>query len=161
METVLKERIFFDQSGGGVTVSGGEPLAQFDFTMALLEECKKREINTAIDTCGFVDLHNLLDAVPLTDIFLYDIKHMDPARHREYTGVDNEVIKSNLIRLGESGVYSAPRSPSARRNKSTLSEKQVHSAGDKSMWGDGRAVMSFMGVTERAWKWLLEALFLP
>ena len=111
MKIITRERIFFDQSGGGVTLSGGEPLAQFDFTMALLEECKKREINTAIDTCGFADSQNLLDAVPMTDIFLYDIKHMDSGKHREYTGVDNEIIKSNLIRLGESGARIFARVP--------------------------------------------------
>jgi len=111
VETVMKDRIFFDQSGGGVTISGGEPLAQFDFTAALLEECKKREISTAIDTCGFVDSQNLLDVVPMTDIFLYDIKHMNPDKHREYTGVDNEIIKSNLVKLGESGARIIARVP--------------------------------------------------
>ena len=111
METVRKEQIFFEQSGGGVTISGGEPLVQFDFTMALLEECKKREISTAIDTCGFVDSQNLIDAIPVTDIFLYDIKHMDPGKHKKYTGVDNEVIKSNLVKLGESGARIFARVP--------------------------------------------------
>ena len=111
MEIVTRERIFLDQSGGGVTISGGEPLAQFDFTMALLEECKKREINTAIDTCGFVDSQNLLDAARMTDVFLYDIKHMDPNKHREFTGVDNEIIKSNLVKLGESGAKIFARIP--------------------------------------------------
>jgi pyruvate formate lyase activating enzyme len=111
MKAVLKDRIFFEQSGGGVTISGGEPLSQFDFTMALLEECRRNGINTAIDTCGFVDAQNLLDAAPLTDLFLYDIKHMDPEKHREYTGVDNEIIKSNLVRLGESGARINARLP--------------------------------------------------
>ena len=111
MRAVMKERIFFEQSGGGVTLSGGEPLAQFDFAMALLEECKKNGIQTAVDTCGFVDSRNLLAAAAMTDIFLYDVKHMDAERHRELTGVDNEVIKSNLVRLGESGARINARVP--------------------------------------------------
>jgi pyruvate formate lyase activating enzyme len=111
MEAVMKERIFFEQSGGGVTLSGGEPLAQFDFAMALLDECKRNGVNTAVDTCGFVDSRNLLDAAAATDIFLYDLKHMDAEKHRELTGVDNEVIKSNLVRLGESGARINARVP--------------------------------------------------
>jgi len=111
MDAVLKERIFFEQSGGGVTISGGEPMAQFDFTMSILEECRRREINTAIDTCGFADTRNLLEAIPLTDIFLYDIKHMDPEKHKEFTGADNEIIKSNLVRLGENGAVIFARIP--------------------------------------------------
>jgi pyruvate formate lyase activating enzyme len=111
MEVVTKERIFFEQSGGGVTISGGEPLAQADFAMALLNACKRSGINTAVDTCGFVEPRSLLEAVPLTDVFLYDLKHMDPAAHRRYTGVDNEIIKSNLLKLSEAGARINARMP--------------------------------------------------
>jgi pyruvate formate lyase activating enzyme len=111
MEAVMKERIFFEQSGGGVTISGGEPLSQHDFTMALLEECHRLGINTAVDTCGFVGTDSLLEAVPLTDVFLYDLKHMDPEAHRRYTGVDNEIIKSNMLKLGEAGARINARVP--------------------------------------------------
>ncbi|MDR0653156.1 MAG: glycyl-radical enzyme activating protein [Synergistaceae bacterium] len=111
MEAVMKERIFFEQSGGGVTISGGEPFSQADFAMGLLEECKRNGINTAVDTCGFVGTDSLLEAVPLTDVFLYDLKHMDPVAHKRYTGVDNEIIKSNMLKLGEAGARINARMP--------------------------------------------------
>lgn len=111
MKVILKERIFFDQSGGGVTVSGGEPFGQPEFTLALLEACKRNEIHTAIDTSGFAEFRVIEASVPYTDLYLYDIKHMDPDKHREYTGVDNEIILSNLIKLGDAGARINARMP--------------------------------------------------
>lgn len=111
MKEILKERLFIEQSGGGVTFSGGEPLGQPEFVMALLKECKKNEIHTAIDTCGFVSLKTLLDSIPYTDLYLYDVKHMDPQKHKEYTGVDNEIILTNLVKLGEAGAAINARMP--------------------------------------------------
>jgi pyruvate formate lyase activating enzyme len=111
MGELLKERIFFEQSGGGVTLSGGEPLLQHEFAMALLVECKKNNIHTAVDTCGFVNSAGMLETVPYTDLYLYDIKHMDSERHRLYTGADNDVILSNLVKLGESGASINARMP--------------------------------------------------
>ena len=111
MAHILRERIFFEQSGGGVTLGGGEPFHQPDFAIAILRECRRREIHTAVDTCGFVSRSVLMEAVPLTDLFLYDIKHMDPEKHLEYTGVDNEVILSNLEKLGEAGAQIHARIP--------------------------------------------------
>jgi pyruvate formate lyase activating enzyme len=111
MDEILKELIFFEQSGGGVTVSGGEPLAQCDFVVSLLEECKRRGVRTAIDTCGFVDGDSLMAAAPLTDLFLYDVKHMDPEKHKKYTGADNGIILSNLAKLGKSGAEINARMP--------------------------------------------------
>lgn len=111
MKEILKERLFYDQSGGGVTFSGGEPFAQPDFLMSLLRECRRYEINTAIDTCGFAAAKTILDSVPYTDLYLYDIKHMNPEKHREYTGASNAVILSNLVKLGESGAAVCARIP--------------------------------------------------
>lgn len=111
MKEILKERIFFDESGGGVTLTGGEPLAQPEFAMAILAECRHHEIHTVLDTCGFVGSKILLDTVPLTDLYLYDVKHMDPEKHKEYTGVDNELILSNLEKLSESGADIVARMP--------------------------------------------------
>ncbi|GHV52782.1 glycyl-radical enzyme activating protein [Synergistales bacterium] len=111
MREILKERMFFEQSGGGVTLTGGEPLCQCDFVLELLEACKRYELRTAIDTGGFVSAESLLATVPLTDLYLYDVKIMDPQKHREYTGADNEVILSNLARLGESGAAIYARLP--------------------------------------------------
>lgn len=103
MKALLKDRIFFEQSGGGMTLSGGEPLSQPEFCIALLRACKRYEIHTAIDTCGFVGFSVLRETIPFTDLYLYDMKHMDPEKHKDYTGVDNEVILSNLVKLGECG----------------------------------------------------------
>lgn len=111
MRVILKERMFFEQSGGGVTLSGGEPLGQPAFAAALLKACKKNELHTAIDTCGFADWSVFERTLPHTDLYLYDVKHMDPEKHRLYTGVDNEIILSNLVRLGESGAAIYARMP--------------------------------------------------
>jgi pyruvate formate lyase activating enzyme len=111
MRAILKERIFFEQSGGGVTLSGGEPLCQPEFVMALLAECAARGIHAAIDTSGFVSPEVLLETAPRTGMYLYDIKHMDPVKHKEYTGVDNDVILSNLSRLGARGAVINARMP--------------------------------------------------
>ena len=98
---VVKDSIFYDESGGGVTFSGGEPLMQPRYLRALLEACRARGIQTAVDTCGYAPLRNLLDAVPLTELFLYDLKFMDEALHLDYTGVSNASILSNLEELGK------------------------------------------------------------
>ena len=90
---------YYDQSGGGVTLSGGEPLVQAGFAIDLLESCRKRELHTAIDTCGLVDGHALEQAARLADLVLYDIKHLDSASHRRWTGASNERILDNLTRL--------------------------------------------------------------
>jgi pyruvate formate lyase activating enzyme len=97
---VLKDRIFFDDSGGGVTLSGGEPLGQMPFVRELLQACRQQGIHTAVDTCGFAAPADLLAIVPWTDLFLYDLKMMDLMRHIQFTGVSNEPILDNLKTLG-------------------------------------------------------------
>jgi len=94
---------FYDESGGGVTFSGGEPFAQPAFLRALLEACRTREIHTAIDTSGYVDWPVLDSIRPLTGLFLYDLKLIDDARHHAYTGVSNRRILENLRALLELG----------------------------------------------------------
>ena len=96
MSEIRKDIIFYDESGGGVTFSGGEPLMQPEFLMGLLEECKKEEIHTTIDTCGYAKRDVVEKIIPLADLFLCDIKHMDSVKHKEYTGVGNEQILENL-----------------------------------------------------------------
>jgi pyruvate formate lyase activating enzyme len=108
---ILKERVFFEQSGGGVTLTGGEPLSQPEFTVSLLRWCKSRELHTALDTSGFASPSVLREAIPWTDLFLYDVKTMDPDKHREFTGVDNEVIISNLSSLAATGAQIWARVP--------------------------------------------------
>jgi pyruvate formate lyase activating enzyme len=87
---------YFDPSGGGVTISGGEPLFQSRFTRALLRACRDRELHTALDTTGCADPAVLLEAASLASLVLYDLKSMDPAVHAQWTGVDNRRILENL-----------------------------------------------------------------
>mgnify|MGYP001031050000 CR=1 FL=1 len=99
MEEVQKDIVFYEESGGGVTFSGGEPLLQPDFLEVLLGKCKEKEIHTAVDTTGFAKSEDLLRTAPKTDLFLYDLKLMDELEHRKYTGVSNEPILKNLSAL--------------------------------------------------------------
>jgi pyruvate formate lyase activating enzyme len=97
---ILADRIFYDDSRGGVTFSGGEPLLQFEFLQAALQACRERGIETAVDTCGFAPRAHLLAIAQVTDLFLYDLKLMDEAAHVEFTGVSNRRILENLQELG-------------------------------------------------------------
>jgi pyruvate formate lyase activating enzyme len=99
MEAVEADGVFFGRSGGGMTLSGGEPLLQSEFALALLREAKRRRINTAIETCGHVDWQVLRDAAELCNTVFFDIKCVNAAKHREFTGVDNTLIISNLRKL--------------------------------------------------------------
>jgi pyruvate formate lyase activating enzyme len=99
MDEVQRDRIFFQESGGGVTFSGGEPLAQLGFLRALLEASRDLDLHTAVDTCGFAPPDGLLGLVPLVDLFLFDIKLVDDRRHREMTGLPAEPILANLRAL--------------------------------------------------------------
>jgi len=103
MTEVQKDRIFFEESGGGITVSGGEPLMQADFVEALLSDCRARRIPTVLDTCGFVDSAVLSQVSENVDLFLYDLKLMDAARHLRFTGTKNDLILRNLKMLAERG----------------------------------------------------------
>jgi pyruvate formate lyase activating enzyme len=95
LEIVAKERVFINHSKGGVTFSGGEPMLQFDFLLESLKGCKANGYHTAIDTCGYSSADNYKSIIPFTDLFLFDIKHLDGAKHLEYTGVSNTFILDN------------------------------------------------------------------
>jgi pyruvate formate lyase activating enzyme len=103
MAEIESDRPFYEESGGGATFSGGEPLMQPDFLLALLKACQAQEIHTTVDTCGFASWNVLERVQPHTDLFLFDLKMMDDARHREYTGVSNQLILRNLRWLSERG----------------------------------------------------------
>lgn len=98
---VRKDQIFYDESGGGMTISGGEPLSQPAFVKELLAACRAEGIATAVDTCGYGCRDQLLEIAKLTNLFLYDLKLVNPQRHETYTGVTNEGIIENLRALGE------------------------------------------------------------
>jgi pyruvate formate lyase activating enzyme len=93
---VERDRVFFEESGGGVTVSGGEPLLQHGFLVRFLDACSRRGLRTAVDTTGYAAPEVIRRVSAWADLFLYDLKIMDPVRHREFTGVSNERILSNL-----------------------------------------------------------------
>jgi pyruvate formate lyase activating enzyme len=111
MDVIEKERIFFEQSGGGVTFSGGEPLVHSKLLIKLLDECGRRGIHRTIDTAGHVKTETLLDVAVRTDLFLYDLKMMDSGLHQQWTGVGNEMILHNLKTLAESGAKIIIRIP--------------------------------------------------
>jgi pyruvate formate lyase activating enzyme len=98
-QEVMKDKIFYEKSGGGVTLGGGEPLASPEFTTSLLRLCKKAGIHTALDTCGYAKWEIIKQILQHVDLVLYDLKHMDPAAHQLYTGVSNEVILENARRI--------------------------------------------------------------
>ena len=111
MNEIEKERVFFDQSGGGVTFSGGEPLQQSRLLIELLDECGNRGIQTAIDTAGLANTEIILDVAKRADLFLYDLKMMDSERHRKWVGVPNEKILENLKAVAATGVKIIIRIP--------------------------------------------------
>ena len=96
MEEILKDRVFMEESGGGVTFSGGEPLMQHEVLFALLERCRSEKIHTAVDTSGQVQEEILQQAAILADLILYDLKSLNDEVHRKYTGMTNKKILDNL-----------------------------------------------------------------
>jgi len=103
MKEIDRDLIFYEESEGGVTFSGGEPLLQLDFLDALLKECKNKNIRTAVDTNGYAT-HRAIDRIMNeVDLFLYDIKVMNDRKHRKYTGVSNKPILENFQRIAENG----------------------------------------------------------
>jgi pyruvate formate lyase activating enzyme len=111
MAPIMEDVDFYNNSGGGATLSGGEPLLQADFCVELLKALKDKGIHTAVDTCGYVPREAFSRALPLTDIFLYDIKLMDPEEHLKYTGASNELIHRNLEYIAGNGATIEIRIP--------------------------------------------------
>jgi pyruvate formate lyase activating enzyme len=103
MAEIERDIAFYDESGGGVTISGGEPLLQRDFLSALLQACREKEIHTALDTSGFAAWETMELIRSYVDLFLYDLKLIDDARHRQFTGVPNAPILKNLQALSRLG----------------------------------------------------------
>lgn len=103
MKVIRRETVTMDHSQGGVTISGGEPMMQSEFLIELLDACGREGIHRAVDTTGLSKPETLLEVAKRTELFLYDLKHMDSARHKQFTGVGNERILSNLRVLADSG----------------------------------------------------------
>lgn len=111
LEEIEKDLIFYDTSEGGVTFSGGEPLMQPNFLEAVLAGCRKLDIHTAVDTCCYAEPEVVSQVLDFADMFLCDIKHLNPDKHKEFTGADNQVILHNLALLAESETEVVVRVP--------------------------------------------------
>ncbi len=101
MEVILKDRSFYESSGGGVTLSGGEPLLQEEFVKSLLSLCRREGIHTCVESTLYTKWHTLEEILPLTDLLITDIKHMDSGIHRRFTGVGNERILAHIERIAD------------------------------------------------------------
>ena len=111
LEEVEKDAPFYQNSGGGMTLSGGEPMLQFDFVLSLLRQAKERELHTAMETCGFAPAEHYRAVAAYTDLFLFDYKVTDPELHCRCTGVSNEKILTNLRLLDSLGAKTVLRCP--------------------------------------------------
>jgi pyruvate formate lyase activating enzyme len=111
VEELSRDMPFYSTSGGGITLSGGEPMRQADFSREVLRGCRDKGIHTALDTCGFAPWEDYRKVLPATDLVLYDLKLADPAEHRKYTGVSNELILENLGRIDAAGKQIEVRIP--------------------------------------------------
>ena len=111
MEEVLRDKVFYDTSGGGMTLSGGEPMMQLEFTLELLTLAKENGLHTCMETCGYAKSDGYKKVAPLVDIFLFDYKVTDPELHKKYTGAENGLILENLAMLDSLGAKTVLRCP--------------------------------------------------
>ena len=124
MREILKDKVFYENSGGGVTFSGGECMLQIDFLEEILKVCKENGIHTAVDTAGHVPYEYFERILPYTNLFLYDVKCYDSEKHKKYTGVRNELILENLKKLLATGKSVWVRIPIIPTVNDTVEESQ-------------------------------------
>ena len=136
---IIKDQAYYDNSGGGVTFSGGECMLQIDFLQALLKKCKENNIHTAVDTAGHVPFESFEKILPYTDLFLYDVKLFDGEKHKKYVGVGNERILENLKKLLEVGANIWIRIPVIAEINDRLEEMQAIK-NFLTTWGDPEKV---------------------
>jgi pyruvate formate lyase activating enzyme len=122
-QVIIKDRQFYQSSGGGVTIGGGEPTFQSSFTSAFIKKCRDNHIHIAIDTCGYTSTNGGMDILKQADLLLYDLKNMDREQHLKMTGMSNEIILSNLQMLDSMGKEIIVRMPLIPER--TDSEKNV------------------------------------
>jgi pyruvate formate lyase activating enzyme len=108
---VMRDEAFYKSSGGGLTLSGGEPMMQFEFSLNLLKKAKNVGLHTCIETCGHAPAWQFQEILPFCDLFLYDFKVADPDMHMKFTGSDNKLILANLALLDEMGARIILRCP--------------------------------------------------
>ncbi len=131
MAEIEQDIPFYDESGGGVTFSGGEPLLQQRFLLALLQACSEQGLHTALDTCGFAAWETLDSVREYVDLFLYDLKLMDEGKHRKFTGVSNGVILGNLRMLSQRGhdiILRVPLIPGVNDDEQNLRQTGMFAA---------------------------------
>ncbi|GGK43627.1 MULTISPECIES: glycyl-radical enzyme activating protein [Flavobacteriaceae] len=127
MQKIDNEAIFFDKSGGGVTFSGGEPLMHAAYLLEALKECGKRLYHRVVDTTAFASVETILEVAQHTELFLIDLKVMDSKKHKEYTGVSNEKILSNIVELAKTNCEIIFRIPLIK-NVNTSDENIIETA---------------------------------
>ena len=111
MAELRKDIPFYENSGGGITLSGGEPLFQHEFVLSLLKQCKEEGLHTVLDTSGHASWKALSEILPFVDLILYDIKHIDGKKHRAHTGASNTTALENLKKVGQYGIPVEIRMP--------------------------------------------------
>ena len=129
---ILKDKSFYDSSGGGVTFSGGEPLMQADFLIQILKACHDNNVNTAIETTGFADLSVLEKVIEHLDLIYFDLKHMDDEQHKKLTGVSNKEILTNLAAISKKHdniVVRIPVIPGLNSSAENIKETAEYTAG--------------------------------
>lgn len=125
LSEVLKDKLFYKESDGGITCSGGEPLLQSQFLKQFLKKCKDESLHTAVDTSGYAENDILKRVAPDVDLFLFDIKHLDALVHLHYTGVSNDLILKNfewLVNSGHPVIARIPVIPGINADKKTVHE---------------------------------------
>ena len=140
MGIIEREQHLFDQSDGGITVSGGEPLLFPEYLLELLDRCGERRIHRTLDTAGHVPEENLLAAAQRTELFLFDLKLIDSERHRRFTGVDNRLILSNLRALATTGAQIQIRIPLIKGINTSDEDLQAFAAAIAGLPGEKKAV---------------------
>jgi pyruvate formate lyase activating enzyme len=124
LKEVLKDKAFYETSGGGVTFSGGECMLQIDFLAEILKKCKENGIHTAVDTAGHIPFESFEKILPYTDLFLYDVKMFDNENHKKYVGVGNDLILENLKKLFKAGAKIWVRIPVIAEVNDSVEEMQ-------------------------------------
>ena len=115
VKELMKDQMFYEESGGGVTLSGGEVMSMdMDYLFAVAKELKRQDVTLTIDTCGFVPYEKFQELLPYVNTFLYDVKVMDPELHKKYMGTDNALILENLVRLAKDGARIYIRIPTVK-----------------------------------------------
>lgn len=125
LDVVLKDQVYYDISGGGITLSGGEPLRQSEFCKELLKKSKKEKLHTTLDTSGYAPIKIFESIIPLVDLFLFDIKFINPQLHKKHTGLSNSPILANFRKLCQAGkkiIVRIPLIPDYTDSKKNLNE---------------------------------------